>query len=118
MPVKTVDLDALLDDPLELIIGGTTYRIETLTVEFAIRLSNATSTPSDEGPLALLLEVLTPLGVEPDVIKTMDARKALAAAFLVMSHFSTLPEKVLALGPTPAAARAAQDLLTSRGLSP
>jgi len=116
MAGKQINLDELCDDPLELTIGGVVYKIESLTVDFAIRLGNATENPPAGGPLALLLEVLTPLGADEATILAMDSRKALAAAFVITSHFTQLPETVLALSPTPAATMAAQRLLQSHGL--
>ena len=117
MPVRVVDLDELLDDPLQLTIGGITYTIPFLSVEFAIRLGNVGENPQEGGSTAMLLEILEPLGADKATILAMDARKALAAAYVIMSHFTTLPPKVLALSPTSEAGMAAQRLLDLRGPS-
>jgi len=116
--LKKVNLDELLDEPLELTIGGKAYLIETIPVEYALRLEALQEGASTENPMKVLREMLKPLGVPDDVLDKMDARKALAAAYLIGTHFTGLPEKVLNLSPSSAARRQASEMLGSRGRTP
>ena len=118
MSLKKVNLDELLDESLELTIGGEAYLIKTVSVKYALRLSALQEGASNENLLEVLRETLKPLGVPEEVIDKMDSRKALAAAYLIGTHFTLLPEKVLSLSPSSAARIQAAAMLGSRGPTP
>lgn len=96
------DLDELLGKPLTIKMGGQTYSLGDISTEDAIRLGRL----ADEGPTAspdkaveVLGEILGRLGVDKEALAKLDSRKALAAAALVMSRFTSFPDELVEIVP-------------------
>ena len=89
---RKVDLDAtLIEEPLELTVGGTTYTIPTVSVDYVMRLQQASESGSGTAATETLIEMLSPLGVPRDELLKWSYRKALAAATEIAQHFTSLP---------------------------
>ena len=89
---RKVNLDKMLiEEPLELTVGGTTYAIPMVSVDYVIRLQQASESGSGTAATETLIEMLSPLGVPREEFLKWSYRKALAAATEIAQHFTSLP---------------------------
>ena len=89
---RKVDLDAtLIEEVLELTVGGKTYPIPTVSVDYVMRLQQASESGSGTAVTETLIEMLSPLGVPREELLQWSYRKALAAAREIAEHFTSLP---------------------------
>ena len=89
---RKVNLDeTLIEEPLELTVGGKTYMIPTVSVDYVMRLQGASEAVSGTAATEALIEMLSPLGVPRDELLKWSYRKALAAATEIAQHFTSLP---------------------------
>jgi len=89
---RKVNLDeTLIEEPLELTVGGKTYMIPTVSVDYVMRLQGASEAVSGTAATEALIEMLSPLGVPRDELLSWSYRKALAAAREIAEHFTSLP---------------------------
>ena len=99
MATRKLNLDEqIIEDPLELTVEGKVYLIPTVTVEYVMRLQQASETVSGTAATETLLEMLAPLGVPREQIMAWSYRKALMAATEIAQHFTSLPEMMASPG--------------------
>jgi len=110
---RKIDLDkTLVEEPLELTIGGDVYTIPYVSVDYVMRLQGASESVSGSAATEALIEMLSPLGVPRDKLLAWSYQKALAAATEIAQHFTSLPatrtetppgveEEPSSSGPTP-----------------
>ena len=99
------DLDALLGEPLELVLGGKSYILNDLPIRTVMDLAKENV---EDDPWRFLRLVLGPAGMTEDDLVALDQRKALAATRLITAHFTQLPKEMTEA--IPALAEAGQEL--------
>jgi len=88
---RKIDVDAMIAaDPLDLIVGGETHRIENLNVGSVLDLQEAAESGSGAQATKALLAILEPLGIPRDELLKWSYRRVLVAVKAIGEHFTTL----------------------------
>lgn len=99
MPRK--DLDALLGDPLELVIGGETYIVRDIPVRVVMELNRALEEGKEPDTWAVLEGIFIPLGVSREKLESWGTAQAIIAVRAIWDHFTELLGRAAPGAPTP-----------------
>jgi len=90
---RKVDLDALyVIEGLELTLGGNTYTVASLSAGQILGLQEAVEKRTEAGAIEALFGILGALGVQREELLTWDFRVMLAAARVLIEHFTSVQQ--------------------------